>query len=534
MMRSYAAAKAMFRTGHSHSATAKVLRSHVRWNSSFTLRDDLRITPSNPRRSEVDLTIPLELQPAVSPIVECHDATFTVFNPATGEAIADVPDMSVKAVQTVIEKSHDALKDWSNTPAKERAAALSRWHTAVVNETEYLAQLLTAEMGKPLAEAQGEIGYGASFLSWFAEEAKRIEGDVLSASDSSQRIMVTRQPVGVCSLITPWNFPNAMITRKAGAALAAGCTAIIKPSEDTPLSAEALVKLGHQAGIPEDVLQIVTCSRESVVPVGTELVTNDKVRKVSFTGSTAVGKHLTALASNSMKRVSMELGGNAPFIVFDDADIDAAVAGAMASKFRASGQTCVCANRFFVHDTVFDAFVNKFEQAVNALVIGDGSADDVTQGPLINNAALTKVEAMVNEAVADGAVVVTGGTRNELGGSFYNPTILVDVDDGMRIAQEEIFGPVAVVMKFHSDEEVIERANATKAGLAGYFYSKSIKRVWTISEQLQYGMVGVNSGVVSTEVAPFGGIKESGLGREGSKYGINEYLETKYVLLSLK
>eukprot|EP00040_Diaphanoeca_grandis_P031101 m.185369 g.185369 ORF g.185369 m.185369 type:complete len:540 (+) comp32232_c0_seq3:140-1759(+) len=504
-----------------------------RW-SSFVFREDLRLSTNAPCHTEVQSGLPLEITGiGVSPVVEVVDDTFPVINPATGEEITRVPDMSVGETQVAIDNAYDALEGWSNTPAKERAAALHRWYLAVMDEQEYLAQLMTAEMGKPLAEARGEIAYGASFLLWFSEEAKRIEGDVLPAASSSQRIMVTRQPVGVCSLITPWNFPNAMITRKAGAALAAGCTAIIKPSEDTPLSAEALVKLAYAAGIPKHVLQVVTCSRDSVEEVGKELATNEKVRKISFTGSTVVGKYLTTLAADTMKRVSMELGGNAPFIVFDDADLDAAVVGAMASKFRASGQTCVCANRFFVHDTVFDAFVDKLEKAVSMLVVGNGVECGVTQGPLINVSAVKKVEAMVHDAVEQGATIITGGKRPECGEGYYEPTILVDVNDDMKIVKNEIFGPVAVVMRFSSDEEVVRRANSTNAGLAAYFYTKNIGRVWKISEKLEYGMVGVNSGIVSTENAPFGGIKESGLGREGSKYGLAEYLETKYVMLSL-
>lgn len=462
-------------------------------------------------------------------------ASFEVKNPAFPEqAIATVSDMSADEAIAKIKKAAEAQEKWAAVPAKQRATILSAWHDAVVEETQYLAALITAEQGKPLTESIGEVGYGASFLSWYAEEAKRLYGDIIPAASPHQKLFVLKQPVGVCSLITPWNFPLAMITRKAGAALAAGCTAVIKPAEDTPLTAEALVSLAHTAGVPEGVLEVVTCSRAGVVEIGHELVTNELIQKVSFTGSTAVGKRLTALAANTVKRVSMELGGNAPFIVFADADLDAAVEGAIASKFRNSGQTCVCANRFLIHEAVHDTFVKKLVVAVAKLSVGDGSQRTTTQGPLINAAAVAKVTQLVSDTIAAGGSLVAGGTALEpcgKGGTFFAPTVITNITPAMDINQTEIFGPVAAISTFSTDSEAISRANSTRAGLVGYFYTKDLGRLFKVAEALQFGMVGVNSGIISTEVAPFGGVKESGVGREGSRYGIDEYVESKYVLL---
>ena len=404
---------------------------------------------------------------------------------------------------------------------------LRRWYELILANQEDLARLMTLEQGKPLAEARGEVAYGAAFIEWFAEEGKRVYGDVIPAPTADKRLVVIKQAVGVTAAITPWNFPIAMITRKVGPALAAGCTSVVKPAEATPLSALALAELGERAGIPKGVLNIVTTARPAAV--GEELTSNPTVRKLSFTGSTPVGKRLMAQCADTVKKVSLELGGNAPFIVFNDADIDAAVRGAMVSKYRNAGQTCVCANRLIIQDGIYDLFAEKLAQAVQALQVGDGLEPDVQIGPLINAAALAKVETLVADALAKGARAVTGGTRHARGGNFFAPTVLTNVTPAMAFAQEEIFGPVAPLFRFSSDEEAVALANNTRYGLAAYFYSRDIGRVWRVAERLEYGMVGINEGMISNEVAPFGGVKESGVGREGSRYGIDEYLQIKYL-----
>lgn len=456
-----------------------------------------------------------------------------VDNPATGALLATVRDYSVDDVTECVSAATNAFSAWAKKTAKERSAIIRRWFNLMLVHQEELAQLITAECGKPLAEARGEVLYGASFLEWFAEEAKRAYGDVIPTHNPGARIIVIKQPIGVVSAITPWNFPVAMITRKAAPALAAGCPMIVKPAEATPLSALALEKLAYEAGIPEGVFKIVTTRKPA--DVGKVLTTHPDIKKISFTGSTAVGKILMRQAADTVKKASMELGGNAPFIVFDDADIDAALDGAMASKYRNAGQTCVCANRFFVQSGVYDAFVEKFSARVAALSIGDGAVDGIEVGPLINAAAVAKVEQLVESATADGAEAVVGGKRADLGaglgGNFYQPTVLAGARSDMAIAQAEIFGPVAPVFKFETEEEVIRLANDTPYGLAAYFYARDLGRVWRVSEALEYGMVGVNEGILSTEVAPFGGVKESGIGREGSRYGLEEYLEMKYCLM---
>jgi succinate-semialdehyde dehydrogenase / glutarate-semialdehyde dehydrogenase len=458
-----------------------------------------------------------------------NGATGDVLNPATGAIVSNVPDMGRDETHAAIEAANNAFPAWSTKTAKERATILRHWFDLILSNRDELASIVTAECGKPLAEAMGEVAYGASFIEWFAEEARRVYGDVIPGHSGDKRLLTIKQPVGVCAAITPWNFPIAMITRKVGPALAAGCTIVIKPAEATPLSALALAALAEDAGMPAGVFNVVTAS--SGIEVGKELCENPLVRKMSFTGSTATGKILLKQCADTVKRVSMELGGNAPFIVFDDADLDKAVTGAMASKYRNSGQTCVCANRFLVQSGVYDAFAEKLAAAVDELNVGDGTDAGVTQGPLINAGALTKVEAHVADAVEKGARVICGGVRHARGGNFYEPTILADVTTEMAVAREETFGPVAPLFRFESDEQAIAMANDTEFGLAAYFYSRDVARVIRVSEALEYGMVGINEGIVSTEVAPFGGVKESGLGREGSKYGIDEYLEIKYLCL---
>ncbi len=457
-------------------------------------------------------------------------ATFEVSNPADGVVLTEVPNQGVDETRRAIEAASASWPAWRRKTAKERAAILRRWFELMVENKQDLARLMTAEQGKPIAESIGEILYGASFIEWFAEEGKRVYGDVIPAHMPDRRIIVTKQPVGVVAVITPWNFPNAMITRKAGPALAAGCTIVIKPASETPLSALALAALAEQAGIPAGVFNIITTthSRE----VGEELTENPLVRKFSFTGSTAVGKQLIRQCASTVKRVSMELGGNAPFIVFDDADVDAAVKGAMISKYRNAGQTCVCANRLYVQDGVYDEFVGKFIIASQALMVGRGDEAGVDIGPMISNAAVEKVEELLGDALAKGAVVAAGGSRHELGGRFYQPTVVRDVTADMAFATEEIFGPVAPIFRFSSEQEVIDLANATEFGLASYFYARDIGRVWRVAEGLEYGMVCINDGILSTEVAPFGGMKESGIGREGSKYGIEEFIEIKYITMA--
>jgi succinate-semialdehyde dehydrogenase/glutarate-semialdehyde dehydrogenase len=460
-------------------------------------------------------------------------ATVAIRNPATGDNIAAVPDMGAAETRRAIEAAHAAWPAWRELTAKQRGAILRKWFDQIVAHADDLALLMTSEQGKPLAEARGEALYAASFVEWFAEEAKRTYGDVIPNTIAGQRLIVLKQPVGVCAAITPWNFPAAMITRKVAPALAAGCPVVVKPAEQTPLTALALAVLAERAGFPAGVLNLVTGSAASAPLIGGELTRNPTVRKLSFTGSTEVGRLLMAQCAPTLKKLSLELGGNAPFIVFDDADVDAAVAGAMASKYRNAGQTCVCANRLLVQDGVYEEFACKLAAKVGELRVGVGTEADVTQGPLIDAQALEKVEAHVADAVAQGARVLTGGKRHAKGGTFFEPTVLADVTPAMRCAREETFGPVAPLFKFHDEAEAIVLANATEYGLAGYFYARDLGRVWRVAEALEYGMVGVNVGLVANEVAPFGGVKQSGIGREGSKYGIEEYLETKYVCLGL-
>ncbi len=457
-------------------------------------------------------------------------AATPVSNPATGTVLGHVPQMGAAETDRAIAAAAAALPAWRALTAKERATRLWRWHDLMMAAADDLALLLTLEQGKSLAEAKGEITYGASFISWFAEEGRRAYGDVIPTYKGNSRLLTIKQPVGVIAAITPWNFPNAMITRKLGPALAAGCTAVVKPAAETPYSALALGVLAERAGIPAGVINIVTGKASAI---GGALTASSIVRKLSFTGSTEIGKLLMEQCAGTVKRLSLELGGNAPFIVFDDADIDAAIAGAMGSKYRNSGQTCVCANRFYVQDGIHDRFVEKLTAAVKALKVGNGCDAGVNQGPLINDKAVNKVEELVQDARSKGATVVIGGQRHALGGCFYEPTILTGIASDMDIAHEEIFGPVAAVQRFSSEEEVIARANDTPFGLAAYFYSRDIGRVWRVAEGLEYGMVGINEGLISTEVAPFGGVKESGLGREGSRYGIDEYLEIKYLNLNI-
>jgi succinate-semialdehyde dehydrogenase/glutarate-semialdehyde dehydrogenase len=449
-----------------------------------------------------------------------------VRNPADGARIAQVPDCGAAETRRAIEAAHAALPAWRARTARERGALLRRWYELMLEHQEDLARILTLEMGKPLAEARGEILYGASYIDWFAEEGKRVYGEIIPEPLADRRLLVTREPVGVVATITPWNFPTAMIARKVAAALAAGCTVVSKPAEASPLSALALAELAARAGIPAGVFNVVTTARAA--SVGDELCANPIVRKLSFTGSTAVGKLLMKQCAATLKRLSLELGGNAPFIVFDDADLDAAVQGALASKYRNAGQTCVCANRLLVQDGIYEAFVERLGRAVAGLRVGSGLEEGVQQGPLINTAAVEKVEGHIQDALAKGARLVTGGGRHELGGTFFQPTVLADVTPAMRCAREETFGPLAPVFRFHTEAEAIRMANDTEFGLAAYFYARDIGRVWRVADALEYGIVGINEGLVSTEVAPFGGMKESGYGREGSRHGIEEYLEMKY------
>jgi len=453
---------------------------------------------------------------------------FPVVDPANGQVIGSVPDMGAAETRRAVNAAQAALPGWRARTAKDRAAILRKWFDLMMAAQDDLGLLLTAEQGKPLPEARGEIAYGASFIEWFAEEGKRIYGDTIPAQQADKRIVVMKEPIGVCAAITPWNFPNAMIARKAGAALAAGCTMVIKPAEQTPFSALAMAVLGERAGIPKGVLNIVTGDAPSI---GAELTSNPLVRKLSFTGSTEIGKLLMSQCAATIKKVSLELGGNAPFLVFDDADLDAAVEGAMLSKYRNAGQTCVCANRILVQDGVYGRFAEKLATAAAALKVGSGFEAGVTQGPLIDAQALAKVEEHVADALAKGAKVLQGGKRHALGGTFFEPTVLANVTSDMKVATEETFGPVAPLFRFKEELDGIAMANATQFGLASYFYSRDIGRVFRVSEALEYGIVGVNTGIISTEVAPFGGIKESGIGREGSKYGIDDYLEIKYVCL---
>jgi succinate-semialdehyde dehydrogenase/glutarate-semialdehyde dehydrogenase len=457
-----------------------------------------------------------------------NSETIPVQNPATGAIVGSVPRMGAAETRRAIVAAYAAQPAWRAKTAGERARILRRWFDLMLANQEDLALLMTSEQGKPLAEARGEIAYAASFIEWFAEEGKRIYGDVIPAHQADKRIVVTKEPIGVCAAITPWNFPSAMITRKAGPALAAGCAMVLKPAEQTPLSALALAELGERAGIPKGIFSVVT---GSAVAIGGELTSNPIVRKLTFTGSTEVGRLLMSQCAATVKKLSLELGGNAPFIVFDDADLDAAVQGAMMSKYRNAGQTCVCANRLLVQEGVYEAFAEKLGHAVAALKVGNGVDAGVTQGPLIDEAAVAKVEELLADAKAKGARVVVGGKRHAMGRTFFEPTILADVTPSMRMAKEEIFGPVAPLFRFKDEKQAIQMANDTEFGLAAYFYANNVSRVWRVSEALEYGIVGINTGIISTEVAPFGGMKASGLGREGSKYGIEDYLEIKYLCM---
>jgi succinate-semialdehyde dehydrogenase/glutarate-semialdehyde dehydrogenase len=454
---------------------------------------------------------------------------FAVKNKTTGETLAQVANLDAQDARRAIDAAYASQPAWRAKTAKERAALMRRWFELIMANQEDLARLMTAEQGKPLAETRGEVAYGASFIEWFAEEGKRIYGDVIPTFAAGKRVIVTKEPVGVVAAITPWNFPNAMITRKAAPALAAGCTFLIKPPSETPLSATALAELAHRAGIPEGVFNVVTSKKAA--DIGKEFTTNPLVRKFSFTGSTEIGRVLMAQCASTIKKVSLELGGNAPFIVFDDADLDAAVDGAMASKYRNMGQTCVCANRLLVQDGVYDAFAAKLCDRAAKLKVGNGLDDAVQQGPLINEDAVEKVERLLGDAVGRGARITLGGKRHALGGTFFEPTVVSGVTPDMAIAREEIFGPVATLFRFRDEAEAIRLANATDYGLAAYFYSRDIGRVMRVADALEYGIIGINEGIISSEVVPFGGMKQSGIGREGSKYGIEDYLEIKYMLL---
>ena len=454
--------------------------------------------------------------------------TIAVTNPATGETLGAIPKMGAAETERAIAAADAALPAWRAKTAKERSVILRNWFNLMLENQEDLAVLMTQEQGKPLPEAMGEVLYSASFIEWFAEEGKRIYGDTIPAPNGDWRIIVTKEPIGVCAAITPWNFPSAMIARKVGPALAAGCTMVCKPATSTPYSALAMADLADRAGVPAGVFSVVTGSSGAI---GGEMTSNPIVRKLTFTGSTEVGKILTQQCAATMKKVSMELGGNAPFIVFDDADLDSAVEGAMASKYRNAGQTCVCANRMLVQDGVYDEFAAKLSQSVSGLLVGNGMDTGVSQGPLIDIAAVEKVEAHIADAVSKGARVVVGGNRHDRGGTFFEPTVLADVTTDMAVTREETFGPVAPLFRFKTEDEAIQMANDTEFGLASYFYSRDVGRIWRVSEGLEYGIVGANTGIISTEVAPFGGVKESGLGREGSKYGIEDYLEVKYLCM---
>lgn len=452
--------------------------------------------------------------------------TFSIYNPFDNSILGNVPECGRAETKLAIQAASQAWQSWKNKTAKERSDLLWAWAHLIDENKDDIARIMTYEQGKPLMEARGEIDYANSFIKWFAEEGRRIYGDVIPPKVSGQHIIVIKQSVGVVAAITPWNFPAAMMTRKIAPALAVGCTVVIKPDEATPFSALALTVLAEQAGIPAGVINVVTGIPEEI---GKEMTENPLVRKLSFTGSTAVGKLLMKECASTLKKISLELGGNAPFIVFDDADMDEAVKGAIASKFRNSGQTCVCANRIFVHKRIYTEFTEKLVEAVKQLRVGNGLEEGVQQGPLINAAAVNKVKSHIEDAVAKGAKVAIGGNTHELGGLFFEPTVLTDVDSCMRIAKEETFGPVAPLFKFESEDEVLQMANDTEFGLAAYFYTQNLKRVWRVAEALEYGMVGINAGVISTEVAPFGGVKQSGMGREGSKYGVEPYLEIKYL-----
>jgi succinate-semialdehyde dehydrogenase / glutarate-semialdehyde dehydrogenase len=457
-------------------------------------------------------------------------SSFPVTNPADGAVLGQVPNMGAEETRRAIGAAEAAWPGWRNRTAKERAAILRGWYDLILASQEDLAQLMTCEQGKPLAEARSEVVYGAAFVEWFAEEAKRTYGDAIPQSQADRRLLVIKQPIGVCAAITPWNFPIAMITRKVAPALAAGCVVVLKPAEQTPFCALALAELSQRAGIPAGVFNVVTGNPPDAI--GGELTSNPNVRKLSFTGSTQVGRMLMAQSAASVKKISLELGGNAPFIVFGDADLRAAVEGAIASKYRNSGQTCVCANRILVQDRVYDEFATQLAEQVCRLKVGNGMEPGVMQGPLIDDAALAKVEDHMGDAIAKGASVLTGGKRHSLGGTFFEPTVLVNANSQMKLAREETFGPVAPLFRFGTEDEAIQMANDTEFGLAAYFYSREIGRTWRVAEALEYGMVGINTGIISNEVAPFGGMKQSGIGREGSKYGIDEYLEIKYLCMA--
>jgi succinate-semialdehyde dehydrogenase/glutarate-semialdehyde dehydrogenase len=454
--------------------------------------------------------------------------TIKVVNPATGETVGTAPHMGAAETKRAIDAANAAWPAWRKKSAKERSAILRKWNDLMLENADDLALIMTAEQGKPLPEAKGEVAYAASFFEWFGEEAKRIEGDTLQSPWADRRLVVTREPIGVCAAITPWNFPAAMITRKVGPALAAGCPIVVKPAELTPFSAFALAVLAERAGVPKGVFSVITGDSKAI---GLEMTSNPVVRKVSFTGSTQVGRILMAQSAPTIKKLSLELGGNAPFIVFDDADVDAAVEGAIASKYRNAGQTCVCANRLYVQDGIYDKFAAKLVEAVGKLKVGNGQDSGVTQGPLIEEKAVVKVEQHIADALSKGARLMVGGKRHELGHSFFQPTVLADVTPDMQVATEETFGPLAPLFRFKTEDEVIAMANNTEFGLAAYFYSRDIGRVWRVAEALESGMVGVNTGLISNEIAPFGGVKQSGLGREGSKYGMDDYLVIKYICM---
>lgn len=455
--------------------------------------------------------------------------TFKVKNPANGQELGEVPDMGANDAERAIEYAYDAFQSWKETTAKYRGKILRKWFDLVNQHEDELAKILTAENGKTLAEAKGEVGYGASFLEWYSEEAKRNYGDVVPSPSRTKRMLFIRQPIGVAAMITPWNFPSAMITRKVGAALAAGCSAVVKPGEDTPLSALALAELAEQAGVPPGVINIVTCDRQNAPAVGKVFCESPLVRAISFTGSTETGKKLLEMSASTVKKASMELGGNAPFIAFDSANVDAAVGGLMGSKFRGSGQTCICSNRIFVQSGIYDQFCEKLSKAVEKLVVGDGMNAGTSMGPLINERAVQKVEKHIQDAVSHGGKILIGGKRHSLGGSFFEPTVISNVPTNAAVCSEETFGPLAPVIKFNSEDEVIALANSTRVGLAGYIYSGDTSQVWRVAERLEVGMVGINETAISADCIAFGGVKESGLGREGSKYGLEEYSEIKYL-----
>lgn len=454
--------------------------------------------------------------------------TIAVINPATGAQLGTIPNMGAAETRRAIDAAAIAQKKWRVLSAKQRAVVLRRWFELIMENQDDLARIMTLEQGKPLAEAKGEIAYGASYFEWYAEEGKRAYGDVIPGPAADRRIVVTKEPVGVCAAITPWNFPSSMITRKVGAALGAGCSIVIKPAAQTPYSAFALMVLAEEAGVPAGLVSIVT---GDAAEIGQEMTSNETVRKFSFTGSTAVGRLLMAQCADQVKKISLELGGNAPFIVFDDADLDAAVEGAMVSKFRNMGQTCVCANRIYVQDGIYEAFAAKFVATTQSLQVGDGTSEGVTQGPLIEASAVTKVQEHIEDALSKGGRVLTGGKPHALGGLFFEPTVVADATADMKVAKEETFGPLAPLFRFSTEEQVIQLANDTEYGLAAYFYSRDIGRVWRVAESLEYGMVAINSGLLSNEAAPFGGVKQSGMGREGAKYGLEDYMETKYMLM---